>query len=162
MPALCYDAFDTPIGPLTVAADAQGRLRYVLFAQNLHTVKNREHWRHDPAVLASARQQLLEYLQGQRQRFDLELAPAGTPFQLDVWQSLAQIPYGQTWSYADLAARIQRPNATRAVGAANGRNPLPLVLPCHRVIGRNGALTGFSGGLQTKQALLEMEAAHAG
>ncbi|MGR4896074.1 methylated-DNA--[protein]-cysteine S-methyltransferase [Stenotrophomonas sp. LARHCG68] len=151
-----YDRFDSPIGPLTVAADDNG-VRHILFAENRHNAKGREQWQRDPDALAEPRRQLLEYLQGKRRRFDLILAPAGTDFQLDVWQMLAQIPFGATWSYKELAERLGKPTATRAVGAANGRNPLPIVLPCHRVIGNNGALTGFGGGLPTKVALLKLE-----
>jgi methylated-DNA-[protein]-cysteine S-methyltransferase len=154
--SIYYDRFDTPIGPLTVAADENG-VRHILFAENRHDAKGREHWQHDPDAVAEPRRQLLEYLQGKRRHFDLILAPAGTDFQLDVWQMLAQIPFGATWSYKELAERIGKPTATRAVGAANGRNPLPIVLPCHRVIGNNGALTGFGGGLPTKVALLKLE-----
>ncbi len=153
---LCYDRFDSPIGPLTVAADATG-LRHILFAENRHDARGREHWQHDPDAVAKPRQQLLEYLHGQRRQFDLPLAPAGTDFQLQAWHALAEIPFGSTWSYRQLAERIGRPTATRAVGAANGRNPLPIVLPCHRVIGNNGSLTGFGGGLPTKAALLRLE-----
>lgn len=151
-----YDRFDSPIGPLTVAADDNG-VRHILFAENRHDAKGREQWQRDPDAVAEPRRQLLEYLQGKRRRFDLILAPAGTDFQLDVWQMLAQIPFGATWSYKELAERLGKPAATRAVGAANGRNPLPIVLPCHRVIGNNGALTGFGGGLPTKVALLKLE-----
>lgn len=153
---LYYDRFDTPIGPLTVAADATG-LRHILFAQNRHDAKGREQWRHDPAAVAEPRRQLLDYLHGRRRGFDLVLAPVGTEFQLQVWHALAEIPFGGTWSYRQLAQRIGRPTATRAVGAANGRNPLPIVLPCHRVIGNDGTLTGFGGGLPTKAALLRLE-----
>ncbi|KRG63056.1 cysteine methyltransferase [Stenotrophomonas humi] len=153
---LYYDRFDTPIGPLTVAVDENG-VRHILFAENRHDAKGREQWQRDPEAVAEPRRQLLEYLQGKRRQFDLILAPAGTDFQLDVWQMLAQIPFGATWSYRELAERIGKPTATRAVGAANGRNPLPIVLPCHRVIGNNGALTGFGGGLPTKAALLRLE-----
>lgn len=151
-----YDRFDSPIGALTVAADDNG-VRHILFPENRHDAKGREQWQRDPEAVAEPRRQLLEYLQGKRRRFDLILAPAGTDFQLDVWQMLAQIPFGATWSYKELAERLGRPTATRAVGAANGRNPLPIVLPCHRVIGNNGALTGFGGGLPTKVALLKLE-----
>ncbi len=151
-----YDRFDSPIGPLTVAADDNG-VRHILFAENRHDAKGREHWQRAPEAVAEPRRQLLEYLQGKRRQFDLILAPAGTDFQLDVWQMLAQIPFGVTWSYKELAERLGKPTATRAVGAANGRNPLPIVLPCHRVIGNNGALTGFGGGLPTKVALLKLE-----
>ena len=153
---LYYDRFDTPIGPLTVAVDDNG-VRHILFAENRHDAKGRERWQRDADAVAEPRRQLLEYLQGKRRQFDLILAPAGTDFQLDVWQMLAKIPFGSTWSYRELAERIGKPTATRAVGAANGRNPLPIVLPCHRVIGNNGALTGFGGGLPTKAALLRLE-----
>ncbi|SBV35239.1 Methylated-DNA--protein-cysteine methyltransferase [uncultured Stenotrophomonas sp.] len=153
---LHYDRFNTPIGPLTVAADATG-LRHILFAENRHDAKGREHWQHDPDAVAEPRRQLLDYLHGKRRDFDLVLAPVGTEFQLQVWHALAEIPFGSTWSYRQLAQRIGRPGATRAVGAANGRNPLPIVLPCHRVIGNDGSLTGFGGGLPTKAALLHLE-----
>lgn len=156
---LDYDRFDTPIGPLTVASDGEGRLRHILFADNRYLPASRPDWRHAPTAcsIATARQQLLAYLHGERFQFELPLAPVGTPFQLQVWHSLARIPYGSTWSYAELARRIGRAGASRAVGAANGRNPLPIVLPCHRVVGSNGALVGFGGGLPVKQALLQME-----
>ena len=156
---LWYDRFDSRIGPLTVAADAHG-LRHVLFATNRHPVPGGQAgWTHAPARMADARRQLLEYLDGRRRAFDLALHPRGTPFQLRVWQALAAIPYGQTRSYGEQARGIGEPGAVRAVGAANGRNPLPIVLPCHRVIGADGSLTGFGGGLEVKAALLRMEGA---
>ena len=100
---------------------------------------------------------MLEYFAGRRRQFDLPLAPVGTPFQRAVWNALAAIPWGALRSYADIARAIERPTAVRAVGAANGRNPLPIVVPCHRVIGSNGTLTGFAGGLDIKRQLLELE-----
>lgn len=159
MSTLYYDRFDSPIGPLTIAADALG-LRHVLFASHCRPATGQALWQHAPdaAVLAEPRRQLLQYLHGQRQHFDLPLAPVGTAFQRSVWAALARIPFGQTWSYRQLASHIGRPTAMRAVGAANGRNPLPIILPCHRVIGSNGQLTGFAGGLLVKQALLQLEA----
>lgn len=156
---LLYDTFDSPIGALTVAGDSQG-IHHILFENNRYDAKGREHWQRDAHALRDARGQLLEYLRGERVRFDLPLAPYGTPFQLRVWKALADIPFGQTWSYVDLARHIGHPTASRAVGAANGRNPLPIVLPCHRVIGSSGALTGFGGGLEAKAALLQLEARH--
>src|SRR5690606_26909033 len=108
-------------------------------------------------VLLETRRQLEEYFAGTRRDFELPLSPQGTQFQRNVWRTLAAIPYGRTWSYRDLAQRIGRPSAMRAVGAANGRNPLPIVLPCHRVIGADGSLTGFGGGLPTKAFLLRLE-----
>lgn len=156
MSTMYFDRFDSPIGPLTVAADEQG-LRHILFAENRHDAKGREHWQRDPDAVAEPRRQLLQYLHGERKQFELTLAPVGTGFQLQVWHTLAQIPFGATWSYRQLAECIGRPAAARAVGAANGRNPLPIVLPCHRVIGNDGSLTGFGGGLPTKVALLRLE-----
>lgn len=110
-------------------------------------------------VLARAAAQLAEYFAGERRDFDLPLSPSGTEFQLAVWRALARIPFGTTWSYGELARAIGRPSASRAVGAANGRNPLSIVLPCHRVIGSNGELTGYGGGLPMKRWLLEHERA---
>ncbi|KLD75897.1 methylated-DNA--[protein]-cysteine S-methyltransferase [Xanthomonas hyacinthi] len=153
---LYYDAFATPIGELTVAVGADG-VRHILFPENRYDARGRADWIRDVAPVRAAREQLLAYFAGERDRFDLPLAPRGTAFQCRVWQALAQIPFGATWSYAQLARHIGQPRAVRAVGAANGRNPLPIVLPCHRVIGANGALTGFGGGLPTKAALLALE-----
>ncbi len=110
-----------------------------------------------PAALKEARRQLDEYFDGRRREFDLPLGAGGTAFQRRVWAELRRIPFGETISYGELAARIGKPTASRAVGAANGRNPLPVVVPCHRVIGGDGRLTGFGGGLSTKQALLDLE-----
>ncbi len=110
-------------------------------------------------LLDDAAKQLTEYFAGQREQFDLPLHAAGTPFQQAVWHSLQQIPYGQTWSYADVAKHIGKPTAVRAVGAANGRNPLAIVVPCHRVIGKSGSMTGYAWGLECKKALLALERA---
>ncbi|HEY8022769.1 MAG TPA: methylated-DNA--[protein]-cysteine S-methyltransferase [Thermoanaerobaculia bacterium] len=110
-------------------------------------------------TLAIVAAQLAEYFAGRRRDFDLELDPPGTPFQRQVWGELARIPYGATVSYGELARRVGRPNASRAVGAANGANPIPIVLPCHRVIGSDGSLTGYGGGLPIKRALLSLEGA---
>jgi O-6-methylguanine DNA methyltransferase len=107
--------------------------------------------------LKAAAAQLEEYFQGKRKTFDLPLTPRGTAFQQRVWQTLCQIPFGATWSYGQLARAVGNPAASRAVGLANGKNPLPIVIPCHRVIGANGRLTGFGGGLPTKAALLALE-----
>jgi methylated-DNA-[protein]-cysteine S-methyltransferase len=153
-----FDAFDTKIGVLTIAADATG-LRYVLFPESKYDAPDRYEWKRDAAALREPREQLLAYFDGARTTFDLPLAPAGTPFQMKVWHMLARISYGTTWSYRDLAVNIDSPKAVRAVGAANGRNPLPIVLPCHRVIGADGSLTGFGGGLPLKRFLLEHESA---
>jgi methylated-DNA-[protein]-cysteine S-methyltransferase len=151
-----YDYLATPIGKLLLAADTQG-LREVWFETGKHRKQPDPDWQHQPAKLAFARKQLEEYFAGERQTFNLPLHPLGTTFQVQVWRTLANIPYGTTISYAELARRIGQPLAVRAVGAANGRNPLPIVLPCHRVIGSDGSLTGFGGGLPTKRFLLGME-----
>ena len=149
---------DSPIGPLMLAADDAG-LRHIEFRDNRHPV-NRGDWHGgDSEILQASEAQLADYFAGTRRDFDLPLAPQGTAFQLQVWHELARIPFGATISYAQLAQRIGKPEAVRAVGAANGRNPLPIVLPCHRVIGADGALVGFGGGLPTKQFLLRLEGA---
>jgi methylated-DNA-[protein]-cysteine S-methyltransferase len=147
---------DTPIGVLTLAADDDG-LRRIDFPPPRPPPAG-EDWREgNNDVLVETRRQLEEYFAGARRDFDLPLSPHGTQFQRAVWTTLASIPYGRTWSYRDLAQRIGKPSAMRAVGAANGRNPLPIVLPCHRVIGADGSLTGFGGGLPTKAFLLRLE-----
>lgn len=156
--AMWFDRFDTPIGCLTVAADDAG-LRHVLFPCNRHPPPRDADWVRDAMRLAAARLQLLEYFSGERRGFELPLAPVGTVFQQRVWAMLGTIPFGGTWSYVELARRLGAPLAVRAVGAANGRNPLPILLPCHRVIGADGSLTGFGGGLETKAALLRLEGA---
>lgn len=153
-----FDAFRTPIGTLTIAGDETG-LRHVLFPKNKYDVDGRSDWQRDEAPLREARRQLEDYFDGTRRVFDVPLSPVGTPFQRKVWHGLATIPMGTTWSYAELARHIEEPTAVRAVGAANGRNPIPIILPCHRVIGSDGKLTGFGGGLPLKQWLLEHEGA---
>ena len=149
---------DSPVGPLMLAAD-DASLRHIEFRDNRHPA-NRGDWHGgDNDILQATEAQLAEYFAGTRSAFDLPLAPRGSDFQMTVWRELARIPFGQTWSYAQLAQRIGNPEAVRAVGAANGRNPLPIVLPCHRVIGADGALVGFGGGLPTKHFLLRLEGA---
>jgi len=149
---------DSPVGPLMLAADDHG-LRHIEFRDNRHPV-NRGDWHGgDNAILQATEAQLAEYFAGTRTTFDLPLAPRGTEFQLRVWQALARIPHGSTSTYAEQARAIGSPDAVRAVGAANGRNPLPIVLPCHRVIGTDGALVGFGGGLPVKEFLLRLEGA---
>lgn len=154
-----YQVIPSPVGPLLVAADSGG-LCLIEFQNPRHPFKREPNWREvDDAVLQRTRAQLDEYFAGQRRQFELPLAPRGTGFQRTVWSALADIGYGETISYLQLATRIGKPSATRAVGAANGRNPLPIVLPCHRVIGADGSLTGFGGGLPAKRFLLELEGA---
>ncbi|MEZ5463880.1 MAG: methylated-DNA--[protein]-cysteine S-methyltransferase [Lysobacteraceae bacterium] len=149
----------SPVGELFLAADADA-LHIIEFPENRHQVKRQPEWvEGDNRVLQETRRQLDDYFAGKRRRFDLPLSPRGTAFQQQVWMALRRIPYGQTWSYGDLARHIDKPAAVRAVGAANGRNPLPIVVPCHRVIGADGSLTGFGGGLPIKRFLLQLEGA---
>lgn len=149
----------SPIGTLTLAAGDQA-LRAIEFESNRHPQRRSDWIAGETTLLRRAAEQLHDYFEGRRHNFDLPLAPAGTPFQCAAWEALARIPFGETRSYAQQAAALGRPTATRAVGAANGRNPLPIVLPCHRVIGANGALTGFGGGIEVKRWLLDFEQAH--
>jgi methylated-DNA-[protein]-cysteine S-methyltransferase len=148
----------SPIGELTLASDGEA-LTGLYMADQRHRPELPAADRDDDAVLAAAREQLAEYFAGQRHAFDLPLRPAGTPFQRAVWDALREIPYGETAGYGELARRLGRPGAARAVGLANGRNPIAIVVPCHRVIGAAGALTGYGGGLERKRYLLELERA---
>ncbi len=160
MDALWYATLDSPLGPVLVAGDAAG-LRHISFLAGTRALEPPAGWARDEAPLAEALRQLRAYFAGVRRAFDLPLAPRGTAFQQRVWRALCEIPYGETISYGELARRIGRPSASRAVGAANGRNPLPIVVPCHRVIGSTGRLTGYAGGLHLKEGLLALEQAHA-
>jgi methylated-DNA-[protein]-cysteine S-methyltransferase len=153
----CY--LDTPIGELLLAGD-DGALCLVGFPEGSMRRDPEADWIYNEKPFAVARQQLTEYFAGERREFDLPLKLNGTEFQMSVLRALQQIPYGETTSYADIAERIGPPKAVRAVGAANGRNPIPIIVPCHRVIGSHGDLTGFGGGLDTKEALLRLEAEH--
>ena len=157
--SMAYHDFDTVIGTLRVVGDDGGLDRIDL--PNAAEGDPDPGWqarrRPLPGPLDEAKRQLREYFEGERRDFELPLAPAGTPFQLRVWEELRRIPYGETISYGELARRIGRPTASRAVGAANGRNPLAIVVPCHRVIGADGTLTGYGGGLPVKETLLAHE-----
>ena len=153
---IVYTEIDHPIVRLAVAGSDRG-LQAIRFLNGRDRKLPDPEWRRDDRALRAAVRELRAYLAGELRSFSLPLAPAGTPFQLDVWNALAAIPYGETTSYGELARRIGRPRAVRAVGAANGANPLPIVLPCHRVVGANGSLTGFGGGLPLKRALLDLE-----
>jgi methylated-DNA-[protein]-cysteine S-methyltransferase len=155
-----FHVTDTPIGPLTLVADGPA-LVGIYFAEHRHqpdavTFGPRDST--DP-VLVDAAGQLDEYFAGQRSSFDLELSPRGDTFQTRVWGRLRDIPYGETTTYGTIAAELGNVGMARAVGAAVGRNPLSIVVPCHRVVGKNGSLTGFAGGLDRKAALLELEGA---
>jgi methylated-DNA-[protein]-cysteine S-methyltransferase len=160
-----YPQLDSPIGPLLLAADDQG-LREILFANGRHAAEPDPTWHKindltesscEANILRECIRQLNAYFAGKLERFDLPLAPAGTPFQLEVWRRLCDISYGETISYGELARRIGKPKASRAVGLANGSNPIPIIIPCHRVIGSNGKLTGYGGGLPIKEKLLALE-----
>ena len=143
---------DSPVGPLLLTSDSTALTRLLFGGRPDPT------WSTEPCpVLDRAVTQLAEYFRGERTDFDLPLAPAGTPFQLAVWQALRDIPYGETINYGELATRVGNVRASRAVGLANGRNPISIVVPCHRVIGANGSLTGYGGGLDRKRLLLDLE-----
>lgn len=142
----------SPVGSLVLVADDEGLLSIDLWGRPALVPAGRS------ATLAEAERQLTEWFAGERTRFELPLCPEGTPFQRRVWEALCAIPYGETRSYGEIARAIDAPSAVRAVGGANRRNPLPIVVPCHRVIGADGALTGFAGGLETKRWLLSHEA----
>ena len=152
----CY--LQSPVGPLLIAGD-ESAVRRISFPKNGKPEKPERDWLEAArGPIADAVKQLREYFAGRRMQFDLPLAPEGTPFQRSVWKRLEEIPYGETISYAELAKRVGNPKAARAVGSANGKNPLPIVIPCHRVIAADGTLGGFGGGLPTKTTLLELEA----
>jgi len=151
----CY--LTTPIGDLLLAGNDQA-LSLIGFPEGSRRRDPDSDWIYNEEPFTAARKQLLEYFDGQRTEFELPLRLSGTDFQLLVLEELQRIPYGETASYGDIAARIGNPKAVRAVGAANGRNPIPIIVPCHRVIGSGGDLTGFGGGLDTKAMLLRLEA----
>ncbi len=154
-----YCFLETPIGELLLAGE-NGALSMIGFPKGSMRREPEPDWIFNEQPLAEACSQLREYFAGERREFDLPLQLNGTEFQVSVLEALQEIPYGQTTSYGEIAKRIGRPKAVRAVGAANGRNPIPIVVPCHRVIGSTGDLTGFGGGLDTKEALLRLEAEH--
>ena len=150
--------YSSPLGDLELESDGAALVR-IRLPEETRPADADAVRRYDAEPFAAAVAQLDEYFAGNRRTFDLPLAPAGTAFQKSVWRALLRIPYGRTTSYGALADKLGKPTACRAVGAANGRNPLPIVVPCHRVIGSNGRLTGYAGGLEAKQRLLELEGA---
>ena len=158
MSALFYTAIDdSPVGPLLLAGDSDA-LHVLAFGVGCRPREIDAEWKPDTkGVLKDVRKELDQYFAGKLKKFTTRLAFTGTPFQNAVWKELTRIPYGETISYLDLANRIKNPKAVRAVGMANGANPIAIIVPCHRVIGSNGSLTGFGGGLPTKRALLDLE-----
>ncbi len=149
----CY--YDSPVGRLLVGG--RKKLEYICFPEGSSVISPASDWIEDPRRFSDTLSQLDRYFNNTLTRFSLNYALAGTPFQRRVWQALARVPYGTTLSYGELARQVGNPRAARAVGMANARNPLPIVIPCHRVIGKNGSLTGFGGGLDVKQQLLALE-----
>lgn len=155
----CY--FETPIGELLLAGEANA-LTMIGFPKGSMRRDPEDDWIYKEEPFVEVRRQLAEYFAGERKEFDVPLALEGTDFQVSVLEALQRIPYGETTSYGAIAKQIGRPKAVRAVGAANGRNPIPIIVPCHRVIGSSGDLTGFGGGLDTKAELLRLEAENSG
>lgn len=153
-----FRIIDSPIGPLTLAGQ-DGMLTHLLMLDHAHAPDG-SGWIRDDTAFAAAVEQLDAYFAGELIAFDLEVQLTGTAFQRRVWAALRTIPYGQTRSYGQLAAQIGAPSASRAVGLANGRNPVSIIVPCHRVIGSNGSLTGYGGGIERKRALLALEQEH--
>ena len=153
-----YTYMETPVGQLMLAGEGEV-LHYLSFPSGKMCFKPKPDWDYHAAAFKQTRHQIDDYFAGQLKRFDLALAPSGTEFQMQVLGALQKIPFGQMRSYKDIAEAIGRPNSMRAVGAANGRNPIPLIIPCHRVVGADGSLTGFGGGLDTKAFLLRLEGA---
>ncbi|HWY43941.1 MAG TPA: methylated-DNA--[protein]-cysteine S-methyltransferase [Candidatus Sulfotelmatobacter sp.] len=156
MGRIYYATMESPVGSLRLVAEEMG-LRMVWFLRGGAKQKPHEDWKEDEAFFIDVRRQLQEYFAGELREFDIPLLMEGTEFQKRVWKTLQTIPYGETISYGELAKKIGDSKAVRAVGAANGQNPIPIIVPCHRVIGSDGSLTGFGGGIENKRKLLELE-----
>jgi methylated-DNA-[protein]-cysteine S-methyltransferase len=152
-----WTTIDSPIGQLLLSADDGGLTGAYMETRSHGPADVASDWVHDAGPFSAAHEQLDEYFAGERTEFDVPLNPSGTSFQQRVWQALRTIPYGEVRSYGEIAEQIGKPGAARAVGLANGRNPISIIVPCHRVIGASGALTGYGGGLERKQALLDLE-----
>jgi methylated-DNA-[protein]-cysteine S-methyltransferase len=155
MSAMQFRTMESPVGPLTLAG-TDGRLMHLRMVDQTYEPSHNG-WERDDTAFPDAIEQLEAYFAGERREFDLELDLVGTSFQRQVWEALLTIPYGETRSYGQIAEQIGSPGASRAVGLANGHNPIGIVVPCHRVIGANGSLTGYGGGLDRKRALLALE-----
>jgi methylated-DNA-[protein]-cysteine S-methyltransferase len=151
-----YTTMDSPIGELLLLGDGES-LHGLYMQAGRHPVPINPRWERDDEAFADVRRQLDEYFAGERSTFDIKMHMEGTAFQRTVWHALTEIPYGETISYGELARRIGRPDRARAVGTANGQNPIAVIVPCHRVIGANGKLVGYGGGLDNKRRLLELE-----
>ncbi len=153
-----YDFHDSPHGQMLLVADGDG-LSGVYFDGQKYLPQIASQWRRDAghAMLHQARRELAEYFGGERKRFDVALAPSGTPFQRSVWKAISTVGFGQTISYGELASKAGCPGSARATGAATGRNPIGVIVPCHRILGSDGSLTGYAGGLGRKRALLALE-----
>ena len=156
MSEIHYTRIPSPIAELTLVASEKG-LRGVYMEGHSKAPLTPETWKENPSRFTAAIEQLGEYFSGKRKTFDLPLDLQGTAFQLQAWHALLEIPFGETRSYAEQAALINNPKAVRAIGLANGKNPVSIIVPCHRVIGKNGTLTGYGGGLERKRFLLELE-----
>jgi methylated-DNA-[protein]-cysteine S-methyltransferase len=154
-----YDFHASPVGTLLLAVNERG-LSHLLFDKGRQSLPIQTDWTHDPSRLDHVRTQVDAYFAGNLQNFDVPLAPAGTAFQLAVWNELVKIPYGETISYGAIARTLGDITASRAVGAANGQNPIAIIVPCHRVIGSSGKLVGYGGGLPTKKFLIDLEQRH--
>lgn len=153
---MIYTTFESPLGELLLVNDGKA-LSGLHMREGRRPVAVEPGWRRAAEPFAAVRAQLREYFDGERESFDIRLSPAGPQFFLRVWDELRQVPYGATISYGELARRVGRPSAARAVGAANGRNPISVIVPCHRVVGADGGLTGYGGGMERKRRLLELE-----
>ena len=154
-----YTIMNSQLGPVMLAESDEG-LHHISFQEGEGTLRPLSDWEEVPDLKCDARRQLQQYFEGARTEFDLPLAPEGTTFQRQVWEALLKIKFGRTATYGEIAETINKPKASRAVGSANGKNPLPIVIPCHRIIGSSGKLTGYAGGLKFNKALLELEGIH--
>jgi len=155
-----YDRYESPLGRILLVATGSA-LCGVYFNRQKHFPEKSKTWQRAPdhAPLKQAKREIAEYFSGRRKRFEVALAPEGTDFQRTVWKAIAKVAFGDTITYAELARRAGRPGSARAAGAATGRNPIGIIVPCHRIVGSNGALTGYAGGLSRKRALLALEGA---
>lgn len=151
-----FRVVDSPVGPLTIAG-RHGRVSHLRMDDQRHPPGDRASWEPDPHAFADVAEQLAAYFAGDLTEFTVDLEVSGTDFQLRVWGALRQIPYGETWTYGELARHLGTPGASRAVGLANGRNPVGIIVPCHRVVGADGSLTGYAGGVDRKRLLLDLE-----